>query len=55
MEISYDVRCTCGLSLNFSIFDNQNLIEIEPCDYCLRERYEEGYEEGKNILEKEAP
>ena len=47
MAINHDVKCTCGNKLDFSVYDDVNLIEIEPCLYCLEERYEDGYEEGK--------
>ena len=46
VDIDFEVFCTCGYGLcNRTVVgdkDGKLSIEVEPCDYCMQERYDEG-------------
>jgi hypothetical protein len=51
--ISFSVYCTnCGAGLCNTVTMGESLngdpiVNIEPCAKCLKERYDEGYEDGE--------
>ena len=53
-EIEIDVDCEfCGATLTVQAMPPEGysnaamLIKVEPCDSCMTDKYEEGYEEGE--------
>jgi len=51
MSVVYEIRCgKCNCDLTFSeVLDRQGdlCVEVEPCPDCLKEKYEEGLQVGK--------
>ena len=48
----FDVKCSyCG-SFVKAIFV-KNVLEVEPCEDCLDERHEDGYQEGYSDCDEE--
>ena len=47
MNINIDVYCAnCGNALSHSDPYNDS-IDIDPCEICLEEEYNKGYDDGK--------
>lgn len=46
---SIDLYCdVCGNELGVSISYNRNRVEIEPCDKCIEQAKQDGYNERKS-------
>jgi hypothetical protein len=46
--IEVEVECTCGKSLDASVKHRSGgtVFQVEPCEDCGADRYNEGHEEG---------
>lgn len=44
-EVEVEVFCTCGDELTVKRVGDGTL-NVEPCDRCLTDKYNEGYDEG---------
>jgi hypothetical protein len=44
--IDFEVYCECGNMLS-STTDRRGNVEVEPCDKCMQEKYDEGYKDGR--------
>lgn len=43
-------RCTaCGMEVEVEVIKEHDVVEVKPCEACLREAKKEGYEEGVKI------
>ncbi len=55
ISIEFDLNCTdCGRALKASAPERdrtRTYIEVEPCEFCLQEKYQEGYRQGVNDAE----
>lgn len=46
--ISVDILCSnCGRALNAEHSSIKDEIAVDLCDDCLRDKYDEGYEQGQ--------
>lgn len=45
-NIEIEVWCSCGEGLCYQTRVNGTALTVEPCEACLKERYDEGYEDG---------
>ena len=49
LEIKVDVmiKCgRCGAELSTEFDGRRALLEVEPCETCLKEKYDEGFTDG---------
>jgi len=54
ITVAVELRCKeCGDELSFE-FDQYNEFEVEPCERCLKEASESGYDEGYQKGESDA-
>ena len=51
VHIELNIYCTCGAELRCK-FIWPNYIEVFPCEDCLSEKYDRGYEQGQEDYNK---
>jgi len=54
LEIDLDVYCSCGNGLCRQSNIKNNTVTVEPCEKCLSDKYDRGYEEGEDEGYKQA-
>lgn len=47
LVMSYQIFCgKCGGDVHVDVYDDKSIINVEPCGYCEKEKYDEGYQQG---------
>ena len=49
----YCSKCGAGLCSNCSTDDKRMKMDIEPCEKCMQDKYDEGYDNGKEAADGE--
>lgn len=49
-EIDIVVECKCGNVLS-QIESSDGVVTVKPCEDCLNEQYDDGFEDGQDSLE----
>lgn len=51
VSIDFEVWCSCGNGLCAQSQNKRGGIQVEPCERCLKDAWDEGYSEGQDSKE----
>ncbi len=52
LNVGFDVECaTCGATVKATMNRNQDTLSVEPCEGCLQDKYNEGYDDAEKEAE----